>query len=584
MMLSQADQAVLDALPVGVTVFAADGTIVRRNRRALELMGVNALRGEPAGGVSIARALFTLDGRPIAPRDTPAALALADGRAREGVELVVENPDGRRWIVSTSVEPLLDNEGVILGAVCCFHDVTVRHRREREAVAACAHFEAVFENAPEAILVVSRDGGLLQMNAAALALAGVESFDAVKDQPVLELVALEDRQRWKACNDWVCDGERLAWDFEMTGPEGVRRRVAINAAPLTLGSGETVQLGCARDIGEAKRQQAAVVESERRSREMLEAFPAAIYTTDAEGRITFFNEAAAEFAGRRPVLGSDLWCVSWKLYRADGSPLPREESPMAYAVKERRPTHGLVEMIAERPDGVRIPFIPYATPLFDSERRFVGVVAMLVDISERKRAEESQKALIAELNHRVKNTLATVQSVAMQTAREAESLACFRDAFDGRLIALAKAHDLLTRNSWRGASLGDLLAHELAPYPASAISLDGPPVELGAPAALTFGMMFHELATNAAKHGAFSAPEGRVSVRWSSASGERLEFEWREEEGPQVVAPERRGFGLRLLENAAQRDLGGRTELDFAPEGLRCRIFASLGGPSPRPG
>jgi len=128
-------------------------------------------------------------------------------------------------------------------------------------------------------------------------------------------------------------------------------------------------------------------EGERRFRDLIEALPAAIYTTDAEGRITFYNEAAVELSGRRPEVGRDRWCVTWRLYQLDGTPLPHDECAMAIAIKENRPIRG-IEAMAERPDGTRIPILPFPTPLRDVSGEVVGAVNMLVDLSHRKRAEE----------------------------------------------------------------------------------------------------------------------------------------------------------------------------------------------------
>ena len=132
-------------------------------------------------------------------------------------------------------------------------------------------------------------------------------------------------------------------------------------------------------------------ESERRLHEIIEAIPAAVYTTDADGRITFFNRAAVEFSGRVPELGTDSWCVTWKLYNTDGTPLPHDQCPMAVALREKRPVLGC-EAVAERPDGQRRIFTPYPTPLFDEQGRLTGAVNMLVDITERKHAEDILRA------------------------------------------------------------------------------------------------------------------------------------------------------------------------------------------------
>jgi PAS domain S-box-containing protein len=143
----------------------------------------------------------------------------------------------------------------------------------------------------------------------------------------------------------------------------------------------------AADLIEHKQAEQALRESQRRLREIIEAIPAAVYTTDADGRITFFNRAAIEFSGRVPELGTDSWCVTWKLHNTDGSPLPHDQCPMAVALKEKRSVFGC-EAVAERPDGERRTFTPYPTPLFDEEGRLTGAVNMLVDITDRKRAED----------------------------------------------------------------------------------------------------------------------------------------------------------------------------------------------------
>ena len=372
-------------------------------------------------------------------------------------------------------------------------------------------------------------------------------------------------------------------------PDGTRIVVLANLDPLFDHAGGLIGgVNCFQDITELKRSQQRERESERRMRELLEALPAAIYTTDAEGRITFYNQAAVDLAGREPELGGDQWCVTWRLYHPDGTPLAHAECPMAQALKENRPIRG-VEALAERPDGTLAPFLPFPTPLHDADGKLVGAVNMLVDISERKRADERQKVLIDELNHRVKNTLATVQSIAMQTLREAPSPETFAANFEARLIALAKAHDLLTRRQWQGADLADIVAQELAPFAEGAegrVAIEGETITLEPRVALALSMAFHELATNAAKYGALSAPEGRVAIRWRVEPGEDDEpaavaLEWTEQDGPPVAPPERRGFGTRLVERSVARELGGQADLRFEPPGVRCEIrFPLQSGPA----
>ena len=153
-------------------------------------------------------------------------------------------------------------------------------------------------------------------------------------------------------------------------------------------------------------------------RNLLDAMGVAVYTTDADGRITMFNEAAVEMWGRRPIVGEDLWCGSWKIYTTDGEYLPHDQCPMAVTLKENRPVRG-VEAIAERPDGSRIFFMPFPTPLQDETGRLVGAVNVLVDVTERRMAEEKAQAAIREslvmkdqflglVSHELRTPIATI--------------------------------------------------------------------------------------------------------------------------------------------------------------------------------
>ncbi|WP_332770202.1 sensor histidine kinase [Phenylobacterium sp.] len=221
--------------------------------------------------------------------------------------------------------------------------------------------------------------------------------------------------------------------------------------------------------------------------------------------------------------------------------------------------------------------------VYDDRGSPVRMAGVSLDITERKLAEERQRALLDELNHRVKNTLATVQSIAMQTSRTAETVAAFEEAFLARIGALARAHDLLTEVAWDGASLTRVISQTLAPYvgqgQSNRVNLSGPDVRLGPNAAVTLTMAFHELATNAAKYGAFSSLAGRVHVKWnldSSSDPVAVEIDWRETGGPKVTPPDRRGFGSRFIEKGLAREFDGEVQLVFDPEGLRCHMRLPL--------
>ncbi|MFZ5718673.1 MAG: sensor histidine kinase [Pseudomonadota bacterium] len=219
-------------------------------------------------------------------------------------------------------------------------------------------------------------------------------------------------------------------------------------------------------------------------------------------------------------------------------------------------------------------------PILQPDGAISGVFVEGSDVTSRVLAERQQKLLVDELNHRVKNSLATVQSIAQQTMRSTETREAFGEAFESRLIALAKTHDLLTATSWSRAALRDVLLAELGPFGPNDYRLEGRDVDLNPSETLALGLVIHELATNAAKYGALSHPSGCVTVRWRMTGGV-LRLTWRERGGPPVAPPTRRGFGSRLIERSLQGQLRGHARLEFAPEGLTCRIVLPLGPGGP---
>jgi PAS domain S-box-containing protein len=312
---------------------------------------------------------------------------------------------------------------------------------------------------------------------------------------------------------------------------------------------------------------------EKRFRDLLQALPAAIYTTDAEGRITFFNRACIDFAGRTPNIG-DMWCVTWKLFHPDGTPLAHEDCPMAIALKENRPVRN-VEAIAERPDGSRICFMPYPTPLRDEAGRMLGAVNMLVDITTRKQAEERMMLLTGEVDHRSNNLLAVIQ--AMLRLTRADTAEEFQTAFQGRLSALANVQRLFSVSRWTGASLQRIIEEELRPYGSSRVSIAGRDIRLSPALAQALAVSVHELATNAAKYGSLSGPRGQIDISWQVDASDNLLLHWTESGGPQTATPKRKGFGVDAIDGMV-RTLSGRITRQWKPEGLACELsFPGIG-------
>ncbi|MGZ8402525.1 MAG: sensor histidine kinase [Rhodoplanes sp.] len=239
------------------------------------------------------------------------------------------------------------------------------------------------------------------------------------------------------------------------------------------------------------------------------------------------------------------------------------------------------EFILHRADGSSIA-LASADPVIGPDGAVAGVIGSLQDVTDLRRSAFQQKALLNELNHRVKNTLATVQLLAAQTIRKCGLPKDVQDDFEARLIALSHAHDHLTRGRWEPVDLHSIVEKAVEPYRESTtemVRICGEQIKVGAQASLTLAMIFHELANNAAKFGALSSEQGRLAVSWQVANGvcaPTLVINWEESGGPPVQEPDRLGFGSRLLQHGITRQFKGFTRLDYDPSGLRCRMEIPL--------
>jgi PAS domain S-box-containing protein len=335
--------------------------------------------------------------------------------------------------------------------------------------------------------------------------------------------------------------------------------------------------GAAVDITDRRRHESALRESEARFRHMADSAPALIWMSDETGRIVFANMHYDHLFGRpaRDIIGD-----GWQRI-VDPEDLPGFDAAFREAFAARKPFRAEVR-VRDREGALRWLRCE-GVPRLDDAHRFLGYTGCNVDVTDAKVAEERRDLLINELNHRVKNTLATVQSIATQTLRNVLTADQARRDIEARLIALSRAHDVLTRENWEGASLREIAAQALAPYRSAGearLLVAGPDVRLSPRMALALAMAFQELATNAVKYGALSNETGRVRIAWRIGRGEggrlALSLRWEESGGPPVQAPARRGFGSRLIEQGLARDLDGTVSIGFEPEGVVCTIEAPL--------
>jgi two-component sensor histidine kinase len=306
--------------------------------------------------------------------------------------------------------------------------------------------------------------------------------------------------------------------------------------------------------------------------------PAAVFACDLQGTIVRFNRRAAQLWGREPTLLdlNERCCGAYRLYRLDGSELPRSECPMADVllkgdiVRDR-------EVMIERPDGSRIVALVNIEPLRDGKGAIIGAINCYQDITDRKRSEAQITTLAREAEHRAKNILATVQATAHLT--HADTVEDFKQALNGRIQALANAHTLFVQSRWAGADLRTLAAQELSPYcqgHQGRARIDGPDITLEPSTAQIIGVCLHELATNAAKYGALSRPHGRVRIAWSRTSDARLVLSWTETGGPPVAPPSRQGFGTRVMKQMVKGQLKGEMRFDWRLEGCACELTFAM--------
>ncbi len=440
--------------------------------------------------------------------------------------------------------------------------------QETSEISAAERLAAILDGISDVYYAIDREGRFTLFNRAA------EAFFGAKREQLL------GRSFWE-----VFPQGRGTEFGRLIERATVQRKSGRMTAPSALRPGRTVELRVApigdEGVGVAIDDVTERTEAERalrRSRERLDlavgAHAIGIFDWDVPSGVAvwspemedIFGLARGTFEGhtdhfRRRVMPEDLAQI-------------QAETEAAHAAGRDLMKY---EFRIIRDDGAIRWIEGAARFVFDKDGSLQRVVGTNIDIHERKVAEEHQRLLLNELNHRVKNTLAIVQAIAWQSLRAGMVPASVRESFEGRLAALSAAHDVLTQQNWEAAEIGRIIAMSMAPHHAGdgRVTMEGPRVDLPPKSAVALSLAVHELATNAVKYGALSTPQGRIDVRWSADAG-WLRLTWREDGGPPVLYPARRGFGARLLEQGLADELRGVVRLEFRPAGLVCEVEAQL--------
>jgi PAS domain S-box-containing protein len=555
-------QALLEQVPDGVIVADAEGAIVFVNAAAAELHGVKRL-GVMPDQYSDTYNLLTLEGAPFPAGELPLARAV-DGETVIDARWRIRRPDGSDIVAIGSARPFLDEDGRRRGAILTLRDDSARHAAELAVAESEARFRTIADVAPAPVWVTGPRGIEFANRAyAEIAqrplheLLGHNWIGMIHPEDVPAILALRD-QSWR-------DRKPYGYEARFRRASGEWRWIEVSCAPRFDAAGEVAgYVGMALDITERRRAEAELRASEALLRAMFDHAGVGMVLMDRNCIIADANAAFAAITGRGREALAGACCFDFT--HPDDLPANRD------ALEKLEPGGGAIafEKRYLRTDGSVI-WVRKTLSLVGEQ-----VLGLVEDVTARKTAELHLRLMVDELNHRVKNTLAIVQGLAQQSFRGSDVPEEVRKSFEGRLAALAAAHDLLTRSNWEAAEVGEIAREVLGAHTGERISIEGPPARLSPQTAVSLAMALHELCTNAMKYGALSVPRGEVRLGWTAADG-RVALIWQERGGPPVSAPARRGFGTRMIERTLGGNSGGRAALEFRPKGVVCRIEAPLG-------
>jgi PAS domain S-box-containing protein len=452
-----------------------------------------------------------------------------------------------------------------------------RRLAEEELRLSEEQFRLMSEHAPVMIWTSDAQGRCLHLNSMLRAFWNVDT-SALADFDWQSTIHIDDAPLIRtAMSEAVARRSGVTVRGRYRDASGRYRILETNAQPQFSAKGEfRGMIGVNIDVTDRELAERTRRENEERFRLAVEAAPSGMVLADPHGRILLVNAQAEKLFGyaRDEIVGQPIEVLVPERFRGSH---PAHRASYG-ASPSSRPMGAGRDLFALRKDGCEIP-VEIGLSLIHAPEGPMTLAAV-VDVSERKRADQQRDVLLAELSHRVKNTLTVVQSIAFQTFRDEDASVAARSAFEGRLAALAAAHNLLTQANWGETSLRQIAADAMLARSSDTdrISVGGPDILLEPRQAVALALALHELYTNAVKHGALSRDEGRVALHWARSTDQsaHLRVSWREQGGPPVTPPARRGFGTRLVERALARDLDATVTIDFRPEGVVCLMLVPL--------
>lgn len=466
-----------------------------------------------------------------------------------------------------SYSPIGVSENGALGVLCIVNETTSRVIAQRKLTENQQRLELLFSQTDAGIALSERTGKLMKVNPRLCDLTGhdeetllIGGFDTVLDPT--------DRETYRASlHTLFTTGESFLHRFNLVGPDGCRKSVSCAASPVRDDIGViTNAVWTIIDITEQLRAQ----ELESQLAAIVSSSHDAILSTDLEMRILSWNQGAERLYG---------YSAAEAIGRKVTMLLPSDRNAEEVEIIEKI-SRGIAvaphETVRLHMNGSRLEVQLTVSPVRNSSGQIVGASKSAHDISDRKKSEQLQQAILGEMKHRIKNILATVQALARQTFHESGHQGAYQ-IFEARLGAMARTHDLLTADVWQATELNKLVEGAMLPFGLSNFAIKGPNLEISSRAAMAFSLGLHELATNASKYGALSVPGGSVDLTWMhDQESQEFSFVWREKGGPDVSAPKGKGFGSKLIEGVLAGEIGGSAKLNYYPEGLTCEVYTKI--------